>query len=150
MKKCLYCSEEIQDDAIKCRYCGESQTGQPAQWQSFLRKYQAMTQPERDEAAKTLSYEQRVYLQRILSGEATITNDRSGQPRTRFWNPGIAALLSFIIPGAGQMYRGYIGTGIAWFFLVIIGYVAFIIPGIVFHLICIFMAASGDPYRERG
>lgn len=31
------------------------------------------------------------------------------------WNPNIAALLSFLIPGTGQIYKGYTLEGISWF-----------------------------------
>lgn len=63
------------------------------------------------------------------------------------WSPGVAAVLSFLIPGLGQMYKGQIFNGLGWFVVTAIGYIVLIIPGIVLHLICIIGAASGDPYK---
>lgn len=62
----------------------------------------------------------------------------------RLWNPGVAGLLSLLIPGAGQMYRGKVGAGLLWLVCVPLGYIL-IIPGLALHIICIFNAASGDP-----
>ena len=57
---------------------------------------------------------------------------------------GLAAILSLFIPGLGQMYKGQILNGIAWFFIVAIGYVFFVIPGLILHICCILGAASGS------
>ena len=53
------------------------------------------------------------------------------------------ALLSLFIPGLGQLCKGQVLNAIVWFFAVMIGYVCFIIPGLVLHLLCIAGAASG-------
>jgi TM2 domain-containing membrane protein YozV len=63
----------------------------------------------------------------------------------RKWSPGVAAVLSLVIPGAGQMYRGKVGIGLLWLLFVLGGYALFVIPGVILHLICIVSAASGDP-----
>jgi TM2 domain-containing membrane protein YozV/DNA-directed RNA polymerase subunit RPC12/RpoP len=69
-------------------------------------------------------------------------------PRTlqREWSPGIAALLSFLIPGAGQIYKGSVVAGLLWFVMTSVGYLLLVVPGLILHLICIIAAASGDPY----
>lgn len=111
-KKCPYCAELINVDAIKCKHCGE-----------------------------------------ILDNDLRASRQQPGptivmpEQKVRKWSPGVAALLSFLIPGAGQIYKGNVGAGIMWFIGVIIGYFFLIIPGIILHLICIFTAASGDPYK---
>ncbi len=59
-------------------------------------------------------------------------------------NSGTAAVLSLFFPGAGQIYRGKIGKGIFWFIIVVIGYFSFVIPGIIFHISCIYNAYSSE------
>lgn len=57
---------------------------------------------------------------------------------------GVAALLSFLIPGAGQMYKEKVGAGLCWFVFVIAGYMMLFVPGMIFHILCIFNAASSS------
>lgn len=65
----------------------------------------------------------------------------------RKWNPGIAALLSLVLPGAGQMYKGQVFNGLFWFVLVITGYILFLLPGVILHLVCIVGASLGNPTK---
>lgn len=61
---------------------------------------------------------------------------------TQQWNGGVAAVLSFLLPGLGQLYKSQLGRGFAFFFMAAIGYVLFILPGIVIHIFAIVDAAS--------
>ena len=60
----------------------------------------------------------------------------------RSWNPGIAAVLSLLIPGAGQMYKGQVERGIVWLLCVALGYSVLVLPGLILHIICILNASK--------
>jgi TM2 domain-containing membrane protein YozV len=62
---------------------------------------------------------------------------RGGRPAS----PGLAAVLSLLVPGAGQLYTGNIISGLLWFILVTAGY-TLVLPGIFLHLVCVALAAS--------
>lgn len=68
------------------------------------------------------------------------------EPRNARWHPGVAAVLSFFWPGLGQLYKGQVLGALLWFLMVPIGYIFFIVPGLVLHLICLVDAGSGNPY----
>jgi TM2 domain-containing membrane protein YozV len=77
-------------------------------------------------------------------GQVVVIN----QPPVQRWSPGLAAVLSFFLPGLGQLYKGQIINGIVWFFMVMCGYAALILPGLILHFVCVLGALSGNPWSE--
>lgn len=61
--------------------------------------------------------------------------------RGRTPSPLLAAGLSMLIPGAGQLYAGKIVSSLLWFLVVSAGY-ALLLPGLVLHLVCMASAAG--------
>lgn len=55
---------------------------------------------------------------------------------------GLAVFLSFLFPGAGQMYCGRVGRGLLFMFLTMLGFGAFFIPGFALWIAQLFDAAS--------
>jgi TM2 domain-containing membrane protein YozV len=119
-KKCPFCAETILAEARKCKHCGEMLD-------------ERLRTPPTQQMQPQGYYPPQMYY-----------------PPPQVWNPGVAAVLSLFMPGAGQMYKGRIGEGIGWLFLTAVGYVFFICPGVLIHMFCILSAAKGDPTRPGG
>jgi hypothetical protein len=60
-----------------------------------------------------------------------------------------AAVLSFLVPGLGYILKGRVGIGLFWMFCVTVGYICFIIPGIILHIMCVFLSADLDKQTCR-
>lgn len=116
-KICPYCHEPIQIRALKCKHCGEYLDPR------LRPDYRPQSQPE------------------AVAASAVVVNIH--HPRPPRWNPGVAAVLSLLWPGLGQIYKGQVLNGFAWWFIVALGYLCCLVPGFFLHVFCVFGAASG-------
>jgi len=55
-------------------------------------------------------------------------------------HPGIAAVLSVLIPGLGQVYCGRLFAGAIWFLATAASYSLILLPGFLVHAVCIWSA----------
>ena len=53
-------------------------------------------------------------------------NPSDSQPRG---NPVIAVILSLVLPGAGQLYRGQTGAGLSWLFAYVLAWIWYLLSG---------------------
>ena len=58
-------------------------------------------------------------------------------------HPGVAAVLSVLIPGLGQLYSGRLLAGALWFLGTGLAYWAVLLPGFLVHALCIWSAYHG-------
>jgi hypothetical protein len=57
-------------------------------------------------------------------------------------NPVTSVMLSMLIPGAGHIYSGRPGAGVAWMATTLMGYACCFLPGLFLHGLCLFSAAQ--------
>jgi hypothetical protein len=57
-------------------------------------------------------------------------------------SPGVAVMLSLLIPGAGHIYAGRAGAGVAWMATTLMGYACCFLPGLFLHGLCLVSAAQ--------
>jgi hypothetical protein len=83
--------------------------------------------------------------QRALAGAddepSSDAGDLQERPEPEAFSSATAVLLSVVIPGAGHIYAGRSGAGVAWMASTLAGYVCFVLPGLFLHGLCLVSAA---------
>jgi TM2 domain-containing membrane protein YozV len=72
--------------------------------------------------------------------EATMVTYEDDVVLRRAPHPGIAAVLSVLLPGLGQVYAGRLLAGGLWFLATGLAYWAVLLPGFLIHALCIWSA----------
>jgi hypothetical protein len=76
--------------------------------------------------------------QTAAADDATLVPDALLQPNA---SPITAVMLSMLIPGAGHIYTGRSGAGVAWMATTLMGYACCFLPGLFLHGLCLVSAA---------
>jgi len=63
-------------------------------------------------------------------------------------SPVMAVCLSVLVPGAGHIYNGRPGAGVAWMASTLMGYACCLLPGVFLHGLCMLSAAHAG-FRSR-
>jgi TM2 domain-containing membrane protein YozV len=131
-KNCPFCDEVIRVNARKCKHCGE-----------FL-------DAEASNQSKSSS-EPAGFTAQIdgMLGKAKKNISDHNAGKTEFvWHPALAAILSFLLPGLGQLYKGEGTRGIVTIIAYIIGLFAFVVPGLVVLVWAVLDAAGRIPPNQ--
>jgi len=72
------------------------------------------------------------------------------QPPAQQKNTALAAIASFLFPGLGQVYNGGFVRGLCFFFGTLIGYLFFVIPGIIIWIYGIYDAYKTANAMNKG
>jgi hypothetical protein len=57
----------------------------------------------------------------------------------------LAGLMSLIVPGLGQLYKGHLFWAAFWFVLTPLGWWCFLVPGLILHILCVYFAVTSTP-----
>jgi TM2 domain-containing membrane protein YozV len=76
---------------------------------------------------------------RALPAPSAVSSDPTDDRR---YSAAAAAALSFFLPGVGQIYSGRVPQGIGWMIATGMGYLLFLVPGLILHICCIVNAAA--------
>jgi hypothetical protein len=88
----------------------------------------------------------------VVAASATVSGIGVGPPAITIGDPYLLALrprphpmtsvlLSMLIPGAGHIYSGRAGSGVAWMATTLMGYACCFLPGLFLHGLCLVSAA---------